>query len=171
MGARFSIGTIAAATRKRFYDSFTRTDTSGSLGTATDGSKWNAIRGTFTVATNKASSGSDANYPMATQSMPTTNVSVSLQDVTQGASVALWAVDSANWWAVGVDRTVDNAYNCATCYNYNAIIAGNAYYNYVPGNAYYNYVPGNAYYNYVAGTYVGATCGYYQNSNGACPIA
>jgi hypothetical protein len=39
------LGAVSAV-RKRFYDNFAgRSNTTGSLGTATDGSKWDAISG------------------------------------------------------------------------------------------------------------------------------
>lgn len=118
-----SLGGIASAVRKRFYDTFTRSNTTGGLGTATDGSLWNAVRGTFTVVSNKAT-GDTSNYPIATQKMPTSDINLSISSASQGAAAALWVTDSGNWWAVGIDQTTTSC-NCQTCSQCNAYSGGN----------------------------------------------
>jgi len=145
------VGSIAAAFRNTFKDTFSRTNQSG-LGTATDGSIWpaTAVRGTWSITSSRAT-GNDANYPMAAVEMGTANVNISLQSALQGTAAALWITDSGNWWAVGLDQTQASC-NCQTC---TAYVSGN----YVPGN----YVSGN----YVSGT---TFCSWWQNSNGSCPI-
>ena len=93
--------------RKIFKDTFDRANTAGSLGVSSDGSLWSAIRGTFTVSTNKAVSVDAASsYPAATVDMNTQNVSISIKGSTQGSTAALWVTDSGNWFGVGVDQTM-----------------------------------------------------------------
>ena len=114
--------------RKTFKDTFDRANTAGSLGTSSDGSLWSAIRGTFTVSTNKAVSVDAASsYPAATVDMNTQNVSISIKGATQGTTAALWVTDSGNWFGVGIDQTQVSAStlsageraliscNCGTC--------------------------------------------------------
>jgi hypothetical protein len=101
----------AAAVRKRFFDNFNRADQSG-LGTATDGSRWRQIRGSFNISGNKAV-GADNNYPMAVADMPFSNVDIAITGATQGSAAALWVTDSGNWWAVGIDQT--SVTTCQTC--------------------------------------------------------
>jgi hypothetical protein len=114
--------------RKIFKDTFDRANTTGSLGASSDGSLWSAIRGTFTVSTNKAVSVDAASsYPAATVDMNTQNVSISIKGSTQGSTAALWVTDSGNWFGVGVDQTMVSAAtlsageraliscNCGTC--------------------------------------------------------
>jgi hypothetical protein len=101
----------AAAVRKRFFDNFNRADQSG-LGTATDGSRWRQIRGTFNISGNKAV-GTDNNYPMAVVDMPFSNVEIDIAGATQGAAAALWVTDSGNWWSVGIDQV--SVTTCQTC--------------------------------------------------------
>lgn len=114
--------------RKTFKDTFNRANTAGSLGESSDGSLWSAIRGTFTVSTNKAVSVDAASsYPAATVDMNTQNVSISIKGATQGTTAALWVTDSGNWFGVGIDQTQVSAStlsageraliscNCGTC--------------------------------------------------------
>jgi len=114
--------------RKIFKDTFDRGNTTGNLGSASDGSLWSAIRGTFTVSTNKAVSVDAANsYPAATVDMNTQNASISIKGSTQGSTAALWVTDSGNWFGVGISQTQVSAStlsagersligcNCGTC--------------------------------------------------------
>lgn len=161
------IRAASGAFRKAFKDTFVRTGVSG-LGTATDGSVWDAtaVRGTWSIISNRAT-GNDANYPMAAVDMGTADVNVSIKSALQGTAAALWVTNSGNWWAVGIDQTQATC-NCQTCSTYTAG-------NYVAGNyVAATYTPGNTNSgNYVAGNYVAGNtiCTYYQNSNGACVIA
>ena len=121
---------LSSSTRKKFQDTFNRANTAGSLGASSDGSIWKAVRGTFTVSTNKASTADAASsYPLATVSMPRSNVAISLKGVSQGSTAALWVTDSGNWWGVGIDQVTTTAdllspsertlisCNCQTCAN------------------------------------------------------
>jgi hypothetical protein len=119
---------VASSVRKRFIDTFsTRTDTTGSLGTATDGSRWDATSQTIQVTSGKAqsttlpSTGGNS-YPMATISMPTGSNTIKIAGTEQGAAAAIWVQSSSDWWMVGID----------------------AEYNTIPGNTVYAYAQ-NAY--------------------------
>ncbi len=123
---------VASSVRKKFVDNFgNRSTTSGSLGIATDGSKWDATSGTIAVtasnvggqpnvaqATSIPNSGGSGNtYPMATVVMPTQNNTIKMSKVEEGAAAAIWVQSSADWWMVGID----------------------AEYNTIPGNTGYAY--------------------------------
>jgi hypothetical protein len=166
------LGQVAASVRKRFIDTFTRTNTSGSLGTATDGSSWNATKGTFTVDTNKAKAAT-TDYQIATQSMPYSNVDLSIKSVTQGTGAALWVTDSGNWWAVGTDTGAGESCNCQTCsnasYDPGYYYAGNTNYVYSCQTC-SSYGCSTCYNAYTCQTCYNASNAiyYYQSSNGAC---
>lgn len=101
MAARFNIGTIAGAVRKRFFDTFVRSNTSGGPGTATDGSQWTATRGTMVVSSNTlTSSDSVSNYPMVTVDMAVQDAAVEVTASATGQVASLWVTDSNNWWGV-----------------------------------------------------------------------
>ncbi len=119
---------IASSVRKKFVDTFSsRSNTTGSLGRATDGSSWNAVNGTIEVNTGAATStttpsagSAGTDYPMATVSMPTTNNEISLRNTNEGSSVALWVESSSDWWMVNIDgvQTVTTNYASAQNYTY-----------------------------------------------------
>ena len=100
--------------RRTFRDTFDRAD-SASLGTASDGSLWNIIRGAFSISGNSAV-GDTADYPMATVTMPNQDASISLSSIGAGSGAALWVTDSGNWWAVGVYRQAEDC-DCVEYYN------------------------------------------------------
>ena len=122
-----------ASIRKRFIDTFSsRSNTTGSLGKATDGSQWTAINGTLEVVSGKAkattipteaSAGSD--YPMAVVKMPTANNTIKVADTLQGSAAALWVQSSTDWWMVDVESTFNtipgNAVYGAVGSNYGAV--------------------------------------------------
>jgi histone arginine demethylase JMJD6 len=106
---------IAASVRKTFTDIFSaRANTIGSLGTASDGSQWQAISKIITVLSGKAVANyvpqpadAGSEYPIAVINMPTQNNIITLEDTDIGSGVALWVQTSADWWMV----SVDSAYN------------------------------------------------------------
>jgi hypothetical protein len=104
---------IGTAGSNPFNDDFNRTD--GSINPAEDGGVWQAIRGTFQVSGNKASSLNDSNYPIAAVDSFTSNVDVDIKGTT-GAGAALWVTDSGNWWSVGAVQTSESC-NCTEYYN------------------------------------------------------
>jgi hypothetical protein len=137
------IARASASVRKRFYDNFAgRADTTGSLGTATDGSKWTATSGTLAVNTGKAKATATvtplvgSSYPIATVSMPNQDNVISLVDTGNGASVAVWVQTSSDWWMVSLDST----------------------FNTIPGNT--NYTSGTITYTSSAATYTSGATGY-----------
>ncbi len=139
-------GAIASAYRKvigtagsnPFNDDFNRAD--GSINPAEDGGVWEAVKGSFQVSGNKASSLTDSNYPIAAVSSFTSNVTMDVIGTT-GAGAALWVTDSGNWWAVGVTQEPESC-NCVEYYNS------------------YTYTYS---YSYISG-YSGGNCASYNNS-------
>ena len=109
---RINLGSIASSVRKRFQDTFNRTDNASVVGNASDGSIWTIIRGTWGISTNRASSSTAASsYPLATVSMPFTNIQTDIVSTAQGSAAALWVTDANNWWAVGMTQEPTNC-NC-----------------------------------------------------------
>jgi hypothetical protein len=104
-----------SSVRKRFIDIFSsRSNTTGSLGTASDGSQWEAVSKVIEVQDGKAvanyvpqPSDDGSEYPIAVINMPTQNNIITLEDTDIGSGVALWVQTSADWWMV----SVDSAYN------------------------------------------------------------
>ena len=137
-------GAIASSVRKAFRDVFSsRSDTTGNLGTATDGSRWTAINGTIEVKTGAAkatTTPSEGNagtaYPIATVTMPTQDNIISLAGTNEGSSVALWVQSSSDWWMVDVESVQNSTTNYAT-----GIAGYNYYYGPVQG-----YSQGASYY-------------------------
>jgi hypothetical protein len=127
---------VASSVRKRFLDTFSaRSNTTGSLGTATDGSRWDAVNGTIQVTTAAATAtttpsagGAGTTYPMATVSMPTNNNSVKLAGTNEGSSVALWVQSSSDWWLVDVEGVQTVTTNYSSAQNYNYVFAQNVTY-------------------------------------------
>jgi hypothetical protein len=109
------VGRFSAAVRKIFKDIFSaRSNTTGSLGTASDGSQWEAVSKVIEVQGGKAvanyvpqPSDDGSEYPIAVINMPTQNNIITLEDTDIGSGVALWVQTSADWWMV----SVDSAYN------------------------------------------------------------
>lgn len=86
-----------AAALSTLTDLFNRT-TSGSLGTASGGFSWTALRGTW-YANGNAAQSDDAGSSYSIASAPLAqNVTVSA-GVTNGTGLAFWVTDSNSWWA------------------------------------------------------------------------
>jgi hypothetical protein len=156
-----SFGQVASSVRKRFLDIFSaRSNTTGSLGTATDGSQWDAINGTIQVTTGAATAtttptagSAGTAYPMATVSMPTTNNVISLKNTNEGSSVALWVQSSSDWWMVNVEGTQTTNTNYASAQSYNYVTGQNVTYG--SNTNYYgvtNYYAASGYYSQSSGT-------------------
>ena len=119
-----NLSTIASSVRNMFTDNFNRPD-SGELGNATDQSKWEALRGVFTIFGNKARTTSAAStYPIASITMPDSpldqDVVITLKGTTPGTGAALWITDSNNWWAVTTGIQNGENCNCQQCTTCNA---------------------------------------------------
>jgi hypothetical protein len=107
------VGRFSAAVRKIFKDIFSsRANTTGSLGTASDGSQWEAVSKTIEVQDGKAvanyipqPSDDGSEYPIAVVNMPTQNNIITLEDTDIGSAVALWVQTSADWWMVSADSS------------------------------------------------------------------
>lgn len=119
------VGAIASSIRDKFTDTFDRADSGTTLGTASDGSLWNVVRGTLGIGTNKAVLGTGqaaSGYPAASVKMPKTDVTISMTDTGVGGGSLLWVTDSNNWWATDIyqytysvtnyNSTATNSYNC-----------------------------------------------------------
>jgi hypothetical protein len=112
---RLFLGSTLSQGRKIFRDTFNRIDTVTGLGTSSDGSLWNIIRGSFKILNNTAV-GIDANYPMVTQNLTTNNNEIDLLGTTQGSAASIWVTDSGNWWAIGMTQEPESC-NCTYYYN------------------------------------------------------
>jgi len=112
---RLFLGSTFSQGRKVFRDTFNRIDTVTGLGTSSDGSLWNIIRGSFKIL-NNAAVGTDTNYPMVTQNLTTTDNEIDLLGTTQGSATSLWVTDSGNWWAIGMTQEPESC-NCTYYYN------------------------------------------------------
>lgn len=107
---------IFSSVRKKFVDTFNRSNTTDELGIATDGSFWNIVSGVFRISSNRGASTSAAStYPIASVKMPETSRSttISVKGAQQGTGTALWITDSGNWWAIGIGQK--NVTTCQTC--------------------------------------------------------
>jgi hypothetical protein len=158
---------VAQSTRKRFYDDFDRANQSG-LGTAKDGSIWNTLRGSFSISSNTAV-GVDANYPIANQTMPFSNVEIDLYGTTQGSAASLWVTDSGNWWAVGMTQEPESC-NCTYYYNTNYYYADQLAVgqNATTGYSVCNQSSCNAASSYCAGNYNGQNCNNFACNGYTC---
>lgn len=176
--------------RKRFVDTFQRTDTSGDPGIAGDGSRWNILTGLFTVVGNVLTTATPASsYPVASTEMGVENVSLEITSPAQGAMAALWVTDAGNWWGVQTFSQGEScncsqySYNCNcvprsssgcnTCY-YGTYTCGSGYYgtyyctaaSYSPG---YCVAYGGSYYYcivWVGSSYTAGSC--YADSYSYC---
>lgn len=148
-----------SSVRKVFSDTFNRVDQTG-LGTAADGTIWETVISGWNITSQKASA-SNAQYPMSVVTTPSSDVSISLYDVTQGSSAALWVTDSGNWFAVGIDQEPTNCNCVATSYTCLA-------WNYLNNCANSYNVGGNAYCEYAYN--VAGTCSQYYNPPAYCAL-
>lgn len=154
-----NLGAVASSIRDKFIDTFNRTDTTGNLGTATDGSLWKALRGTWKVTSNKAQSTDAASgYPAVSVVMPNKATSIKIQGPVSGSGALIWVTDANNWWAVDLYQSTYSTPNYTT--NYNGTFCDYGYTN----NAYYAC---NAYVtNYCFATnYAGPYCGAWNSNN------
>lgn len=139
---RINLGAIASGIRNKFVDTFDRSNTSTDLGTASDGSLWNALRGTLKVTSNKASTSDSAStYPAASVKMPKSDVTISLTGTGNGGGSLLWVTDSGNWWATDIYQysysepwyytSATGNYNCNAYGNVSGCDGNMANYSYV----------------------------------------
>jgi hypothetical protein len=118
-----------SSVRKRFIDIFSsRSNTAGFLGTASDGSSWEAVSKVIEVQDGKAvanyvpqPSDGGSEYPIAVVNMPTQNNIITLEDTDVGSGVALWVQTSSDWWMVSADSsftTIPGATNYTSAGSY-----------------------------------------------------
>lgn len=123
-----NLGAVASSIRDKFIDTFNRTDTTGNLGTATDGSLWKALRGTWKVTSNKAQSTDAASgYPAVSMVMPNKATSIKIQGPVSGSGALIWVTDANNWWAVDLYQSTYSTPNYTT--NYNGVFCDAGYQN------------------------------------------
>jgi hypothetical protein len=100
---------------------FTRSD-AASLGfAASSASQWSDIRGSWAIATNKASSATaGSSYPLATLVFTKEDVTLSVDEIGPGVGTAFWVTDANNWWGTYQDatRTCQTCTNTSTCATY-----------------------------------------------------
>jgi hypothetical protein len=121
---------IPSSVRKKFSDTFNRSNTALNLGNASDGSIWKVVRGVFTVTTSKAkTTDAPSTYPIASIDMPPSGpaappassspVIIDLKGASSGTGAALWVTDSNNWFAVGSTQEELITYSvCQDCLGY-----------------------------------------------------
>ena len=110
------LGIIASAILKFITDNFNRT-TTGSLGTSSSGSVWQAIRGVWYANGSAAQSDTAASsYPIASITFKA-DATVSTT-VTEGTGVSFWVTDANSWYAtVAYHTQTTYSCNCSTCCN------------------------------------------------------
>lgn len=141
---------VTSSVRKVFTDTFQRSNTTGSPGRATDGSLWDATRGTMVVTNNVlTTSDSFSNYPMVTTDMGVEDIAIEVTATNTGQLASLWVTDSNNWWGV---QTYSQSESC-NCYTYSYSCNCSAYY-YDCNCGSYTY----------CGSYAGPYCLYYVTS-------
>lgn len=121
------IGVQSVLTKlKAFVDSFTRGDNASSLAGATSPtSRWQAIRGTWGISSNRASSSTGAgSYPLAGIKTGAKSARVKVSNPVSGTcgyGLAFWILDSSNWYGAHSDRTYvqtsyQYSYECSFSY-------------------------------------------------------
>lgn len=159
-------GAVSSSFRKRLKDDFSGSSETG-IGTALDGSIWNAVRGQFNIDGSGKAVATGTDYPIATIDMGTSNVDISVVGSSGGPSVALWVTDSGNWFAVGLAREAVSC-NCSQYYNTESAYCNDCIYQGYYYNSYCNETSGSGYCIY----YTGGNCiGFYNeyvcNANNA----
>lgn len=119
---RINLGAIASSIANKFTDSFNRANNGSELGRADDGSLWQAIRGTWQISGNTATTATAASsVPAAMVSVPGQSVTIDVvfpSNSAAGVGPMLWETDANNWWAVDVWQTSSNQCNAwAAAYN------------------------------------------------------
>lgn len=104
---QFFLGGLFTSVRESVVDTFSRNNTP-SLGRATDGSLWQTIRSGLGIENNRAHAINQEQYPISAVDMPSSNVSISLTGVTQGAGAAIWVQSSDDWYVATIDQTPRN---------------------------------------------------------------
>lgn len=100
---------------KGFVDYFTQANNANSI--SQNVANWTTRRGTWGIATNKATSTSPAStYPITTFDAITKDVSIKAAGTGSGYGVSFWVTDENNWWGATANKTTYQAspYNCTS---------------------------------------------------------
>lgn len=133
-----------------FVDNFySRSDTSGELGTSTSGSKWSPVNGIIEVVSGVAKASTTptaysagSSYPMSTVNMTDSNVEVKLSGINPGSTAAIWVQSTEEWWGITA-RTELQEIPGNTNYGYQYVITGNYPYTNYSASNYYVYTKSN----------------------------
>lgn len=155
-----TIAKVLSTALSTFLDNFAaRSNTTGGLGTATDGNPWKAVNGTINVVSGAATATSTpttysagSSYPMSSVTMTKSNVQMKLKGTNPGSTAAIWITSADEWWGVAtnqVQNTIPGNANYAYQYNIGNYwwstggpFSANYNYNYTYS---YNYVSGQTY--------------------------
>lgn len=120
MLASARLRTVTPSSGSTIYvsDTFTRADSSSSLGTADTGQAWTALAGTWGISSNKAYkvTASAQGYAVidSLHADCTVAVTVSGASMTAGGGVTFRASDASNLWFVDIDGTGSSIYKNQT---------------------------------------------------------
>ena len=138
-----TIAKVLSTGLSTFLDNFSaRSNTSGGLGTATDGNVWKSVNGTINVVSGAAKASSTPTtysagsaYPLSTVNMSKSDVQIKLKGTNQGSTAAIWVQSTDEWWGITA-RAVQTSTPGNTNYGFTTYISG-----YTPayGTYYYNY--------------------------------
>lgn len=104
---------MMANAKRIITDTFNRAN--GSLGTSSSGYLWSALRGTWSISSNQATSSDAGNtYPLATVDVGAQNVIVSADITDGGPGVAFWVTDANSWWASAVNYSTSSTFTGTT---------------------------------------------------------
>lgn len=85
----------------KLEDTFDRTDTTSTLGTATSGQAWTTARSTWRIFSNNATTaGAKVDYPMAYVDLGFNEGTLKANELTPGTGIAFRVTDANNWYAV-----------------------------------------------------------------------
>jgi hypothetical protein len=86
---------------EKLQDTFDRTDTTSTLGTATSGQSWTIARSNWRINSNNATtSGAKTDYPMAYVDLGFSEGTLQANELTPGTGIAFRVTDANNWYAV-----------------------------------------------------------------------
>jgi hypothetical protein len=130
-------------------ETFNRTDGLLGFGGGTSSVPWQTVRGSWSIAANKAVGNPTVAYPIAALQFTNTDVTLSVDGIAPGVGTAFWVTDSNNWWG----SYLDNTQTCSTCANSNNIAT------YVTNSTFVPAVPSNC------TTYSSPLCSFYNQGN------
>jgi hypothetical protein len=85
----------------KLLDTFNRTNTTSSLGSADSGQGWTILRSQWQINSNNAkTTGSKTDYPLASIDVGFVDFDLEANELTPGTGVAIRVTDADNWWGV-----------------------------------------------------------------------